>query len=44
MESLIRYLIKQQIITIHFLLKMMTISGKKNNALSMARVLNHQTE
>jgi len=44
MESLIHSLIKQQVITTHFLSKIMTISGKKNNAQYMARVLNHQTE
>jgi len=38
MESLIRSLIKQQIITTHFLSKIMTITGKKNNAQSMGQV------
>jgi len=38
MESLIHSLIKQQIITTHFLPKTMKITGTKNNAQSMARV------
>lgn len=38
MESLIHFLIKQQIITTNFSSIIMTIAGKKKNAQFMARV------